>query len=100
MLSHENAVSTAILPLRPIQRAHSKFVNNVPNPQAMDSGDAYTRSPLTSCQTNSAGPPLIVETTGLPALQASSNTIPKGSLRLGTHTTSQALYRRVRLPLA
>src|SRR5213593_2010332 len=100
MLSQENAVSTAILPLCPIQRAHSKLVNSVPKPHAIDSGWAHTRSPFTSCHTSSDGPPLIVETTGLPALQASSNTIPKGSFRLGTQTASQALYRLVIVPLA
>ena len=54
-------------------------------------GSAWTFRPVTSCQTNSLGPPFCVETTGLPALQASSSTMPKGSLRLGTQTTSQAL---------
>src|SRR5262245_39150075 len=98
-MSHEKAVSTATRPFRPIQRAHSKLRKSVPKPQAMESGVAWTFNPFTSCQTNSAGPPFTVETTGFPAHHASSNTIPKGSFRLGTHTTSHALYRRVNAPL-
>ena len=37
-VSQEKADSTATLPFRPIQRAHSKFVKSVPIPQATDSG--------------------------------------------------------------
>src|SRR6266516_1438542 len=100
MPSQEKVLSTPILPLRPIHLPHSKFVNSVPRPQAIESGFGCTFSPLTSCQTISSGPPLTVETTGLPELQASSNTIPNGSFRLGTQTTSQALYSLTSDPFA
>src|SRR5438876_4530269 len=91
MLSHVNVVSTAMRPLRPIHRAHSQLVNNVPNPQPTDSTAGWIFRPLTLCQTNSPGTPWLVATTGLRAAQPSSTTMPNGSLRLGTQTASQAL---------
>src|SRR5659263_15338 len=72
IVSHENTVSTAWRPLRPIQRACSKLVNSVPMPQATDSGVGHILYPVTSCHTISDGPPIDVATTGFPAAQASS----------------------------
>lgn len=46
---------------------------------------------MTKGLTKSRGPPLLVATTGLPALQASKTTMPKGSLREGTTTASHDL---------
>src|SRR4030042_1040134 len=97
MTSQEKAVSPATLPFLPIQRLCSKLAKQVPMPQATELGLGYILRPLTSCQIISPGPPFELATTGLPALQASSMTMPKGSLRLGTQTTSQALNRSTSL---
>mmetsp|Transcript_13633 Transcript_13633/g.30993 ORF Transcript_13633/g.30993 Transcript_13633/m.30993 type:complete len:200 (+) Transcript_13633:855-1454(+) len=75
----------------PIQAACWKFMQICLQPHAMLPGLGSTRKPSLSAFTKSRGPPQVVATTGFPAAQASSTTMPKGSFLLGTITASQVL---------
>src|SRR5205807_8089870 len=68
IMSQLKAASTAARPLRPIQRQRLWSDSSVPTPQLTESTLSSTCKPLTPCQTNSAGPPRLVLTTGLRAL--------------------------------
>ena len=64
-MSQLKAASTAARPLRPIQRQRLWSASSVPTPQPTESVLSSTCNPLMPCQTNSAGPPRFVLTTGL-----------------------------------
>ena len=60
-----------------------------------EDGSWLTLTPVLKFSIISDGPPTSQATTGLPQAHASRVIIPKGSLRDGTHTRSQALKRSI-----